>query len=164
MIPRPLRTPLAGTAVIVIGLAALAVPLMKLTSARAPATREPDRHVSAGQSVVANESDEIHPTVARIRLLAAAKALTLRGAAGETLLELHDLPAGESEHDLRIPILQGETTLLLQADFPEHSGETAVFITLMPDGHEDRTAYAVGSSPIEESLHFSWEAATSQKP
>lgn len=159
MIPRSLHTPLAGTAVVVLALAAIAVPLAKLTRSSADAKGGALDPVAS--AVSPTRPDEATPparvpAVARIRLLQPAEELTLRTSRGEVLLALRELPAGESEHDLQIPLAQGQTCMLLDARMTPAANETAVFVTLMPDGYEDRTAYAIGSSPMQQSLQFSW--------
>ena len=46
--------------------------------------------------------------------------------------------------------------LTLQADFGEASPETAGFLTVMPDGYEDQTRYAIGTGRLEETLRYEW--------
>ena len=42
------------------------------------------------------------------------------------------------------------------SDFGEHPAETAVFLTIAPDGLEEQTRHAIGSGLIEEPLDFTW--------
>ncbi len=44
----------------------------------------------------------------------------------------------------------------LQADFGGAGSETAVFLTVMPDGYEDQTRYAIGTGRMEEPLRYEW--------
>ena len=140
-------SPLAGTAGVLAGLCLLAVPLRKLTSA-APVPAAP-----AAKPVAA--SNEIS-AVLRLRMLAPATRVTLRCATGKIVLEQKNLPAGESEHDAMIPFDDGRVELILQADFGDAAADTAVFLTVMPDGFEDQTRYAIGSGVIEEPLLYEW--------
>jgi hypothetical protein len=146
--PRWLASPLTGTAGVLAGLCLLAIPLRKLTSGSAvPA-------ISNAPAVVS--SAEIH-AVLRLKLLAPAKRVTLKTADGKVLLDQQPVAAGESEHDAAIPF-EGETAeLALSADFGDATSETAVFLTVMPDGREDQTRYATGSGSIAETLRFDWK-------
>jgi hypothetical protein len=139
-------SPLAGTAAVIAGLALLAVPLMKLTSDTPPA---------APPAAAVASLTEI-PAVLRVRLLGAAERVTVKTAAGKVLLDETDLPAGESEHDAVIPFDGRNAELTLHADFSGSSTDTAVFLTVMPDGYEDQTRFAIGGGAVEESLHFEW--------
>ncbi len=143
---RWLTSPLAGTAGVIAGLCLLAIPLRKLTTAQA---------VPSVVAEVAVSSAEI-PAVLRIKLLAAAKNLRLQTPAGVVLLEQAFTDAGESEHDVSLPFPDGTIDLIVRADFGELASETAVFLTVMPDGHEEQTRYATGSGVLEETLSYSW--------
>lgn len=149
MSPRWLASPLVGTAGVLAGLCLLAIPLRKLTSA------EPVPQVRVASS--AASSKEI-AAVLRLRLLAPAKRLTLKTADGRILLEMENPAAGESEHDAVIPFEDDKVDLTLHADFGEAAAETAVFLTVMPDGYEDQTRYAFGNGVLEDSLVFAWHA------
>ena len=37
--------------------------------------------------------------------------------------------------------------------------ETAVFLTVMPDGREEQTRYATGDGVVEETLRYEWHHA-----
>lgn len=143
---RWLTSPLAGTAGVIAGLCLLAIPLRKLTTAQA---------VPSVAAEVATPATEI-PAVLRIKLLAAVKNLRLETPAGVVLLEQAFTEAGESEHDVRLPFQDGKVDLIVQADFGELTSETAVFLTVMPDGHEELTRYATGRGKLEETLSYSW--------
>jgi hypothetical protein len=136
-----------GTAGVLAGLCLLAIPLRKLTSA------EPVPQVRAATPVVS--SKEI-AAVLRLRLLAPAKRLTLKTAEGNILLDAQQPAAGESEHDAVIPFEDNRLELTLQADFGGDAKETAVFLTVMPDGFEDQTRFAIGTGTLDESLSFEW--------
>jgi hypothetical protein len=142
--PRCLATPLAGTAAVLLGLGLLAVPLHRLTSAP-----------PAAQVKVAAVSASAIPAVLRLRTLAPASSLALKTIDGKILLELRDLAPGESEHDAVIPFNDGGVELHLVADFADT--ETAVFLTVMPDGYEDQQRHAIGSGRIEETLRYEWQ-------
>jgi hypothetical protein len=55
-----------------------------------------------------------------------------------------------------MPMADGGLDVMLRADFGVGLAETAVFLTVMPDGYEDQTRYAIGTGLIEEPLRFTW--------
>lgn len=142
---RWLGSPLAGTAGVLAGLCLLALPLRRLTS------EKPVPQVTAAPVEIS--AAEI-PAVLRLKLLAPAKHLTLKTTDGNVLLDLPTLAAGESEHDALVRFTDGELDLALSADFGDAASETAVFLTLMPDGQEEQTRYVTGSGLLEETLRF----------
>lgn len=142
---RWLGSPLAGTAGVLAGLCLLAIPLRKLTSA------PPAPISSSAQTSIA----EI-PSVLRIKLLAPANRLLVKTPDGAVLLDMQQPSAGESEHDAVLPLADGGLDLVLLADFGDSQAETAVFLTVMPDGIEGQTRYATGSGSLEETLRYEW--------
>jgi hypothetical protein len=142
---RWLGSPLAGTAGVLAGLCLIAIPLRKLTSAP-PAPLSASRETSAAEI----------PSVLRVKLLAPANRLLVKTADGAVLLDMQQPSAGESEHDAMLPIADGELYLVLLADFGDSPAETAVFLTVMPDGIESQTRYATGSGLLEETLRYEW--------
>jgi len=146
--PRWLQSPLAGTACVLAGLGLLAIPLRKLTSAEPPpaAPRAPAAAASCGAI----------PAVLRLRLLAPAQRVAVTTADGKILLDMRNPVAGVSEHDAVIPFAAGRLELDLQADFPGGSAETAVFLTVMPDGYEDQTRYMIGTGRMAAPLRYAW--------
>lgn len=145
--PRWLASPLAGTAAVLAALALLAIPLRHLTSAaNAPALPNTAAVATPGNI----------PAVLRLRLLAPAKQLVLKTAAGQGLLDMREVAAGESEHDVVMPLADGGLDVLLRADFGASGPVTAVFLTVMPDGYEDQTRYAIGTGLIEQALRYDW--------
>ena len=145
MFPRWLASPLTGTAGVLAGLCLLAVPLRKLTSATAPA-RDP---------APARSSTEI-PAVLRLKLLAPARSVRLTAGNGVVLLDLANPTAGESGHDAVIPFTGGGVDIGLRADFGDGASETAVFLTVLPDGYEEKTCYTTGAGLLEETLRYDW--------
>jgi len=143
--PRWLASPLAGTAGVLAGLCLLAVPMRRLTSTTAA---EPMRLPAAATTEI--------PVVLRLKLLAPAKSLKLSTRTGLVLLDLANPTAGETEHDVRIPFSEGGLDIDLRADFGEAKSETAVFLTVLPDGYEEKAGYATGSGLIEETLRYDW--------
>lgn len=142
---RWLASPLAGTAGVLAGLCLIAIPLRKLTSAPpAPASAPPETSAA-----------EI-PSVLRVKLLAPAKRLIVKTPDGAVLLDKPQPTAGESEHDAVIHFDDGGLDLVLAADFGDSPAETAVFLTVLPDGLEEQTRYATGSGLMEETLRFEW--------
>jgi hypothetical protein len=145
---RWLGSPLAGTAGVLAALGVLAVPLHQLTSS--PSAPPP----ASGTASVTGS-----PAVLRVKLLAPAARLVIRENDGNVLLDLSQPPAGESEHDAVLQFTRGGLDLTLSADFGDMAAETAVFLTVMPDGHEEQTLYVTGSGLLEESLHYEWHHA-----
>lgn len=146
-VPRWLASPLTGTAGVLVALSLLAIPLRKLTS---------DTPVPAARTVPAVVSLTEIPAVLRLKLLTPASRITLKTADGKVLLAQEALAAGESEHDAVIPFGGQVAELTLTADFGDAGSESAVFLTVMPDGFEDQTRYAIGSGVIEETLRYDW--------
>lgn len=144
---RWLTSPLAGTAGVLAGLCLISIPLRKLTSAPPVAAVMPAGPVVAGDAI---------PAVLRLKLLAPARMLRLETTDGGTLLDKKDLDAGESEHDVALRFTDNECEIGLVADFGDQASETAVFLTVMPDGYEEQTRYATGSGVLEETLRYEW--------
>lgn len=142
---RWMGSPLFGTAGVVAGLALLAIPLRQLTSAR-PVERTAIPEASA--------PSQESPAVMRLKLLDPVARLRIETLDGKPLFESPTAAAGETEHDIRLPLLQGSADLRVSMEAGD--SETALFITLMPDGREDRTRFLTGSGPLEEVLHFEW--------
>lgn len=142
---RWLGSPLAGTAGVLAGLCLIAIPLRKLTSAP-PALFPASRETSAVGI----------PSVLRVKLLAPADQLLVKSPDGAVLLDMRQPSAGESEHDATLPIADGGLDLVLLADFGDSRAETAVFLTVMPDGIEGQTRYSTGGGLLEETLHYEW--------
>lgn len=142
---RWLLSPLAGTAGVLAGLCLIAIPLRKLTSAP-----------SAKPSVSREQSATGISAVLRVKLLAPAKRLLVKTPDGAVLLDMPEPSAGESEHDAVLRLDDGGLDLALSADFGDSPAETAVFLTVMPDGREEQTRYATGSGLLEETLHYEW--------
>jgi len=147
---RWLTSPLAGTAGVIAGLCLISIPLRQLTSAPPVAAVVPAAAVVSG--------DEI-PAVIRVKLLAPAKRLRLETGDGAALLDKMNLEAGESEHDAILLFTDDELDIILHADFGDDTAETAVFLTVMPDGHEEQTRYATGGGVLEETLRYEWHHA-----
>jgi hypothetical protein len=140
-----LASPLVGTAGVCVALGLLAIPLHRLTSA-------PPQTMPA-MALKNSQIDKI-PTVLRLKLLSGAERVTVRDSTGATLLELARTAAGESEHDIQITLDNGHADLDLEVVFGET--ESAAFLTVMPDDHEDQTHYLIGSGTSSEILHFFW--------
>jgi hypothetical protein len=138
---------LAGTVAVLAGLGLLAVPLRKLTSGETAAP---------APAAIQTVSSRDIPAVLRVRLLAPAKRLTVQTADGKVLLEKQNLSAGVSEHDTLIAMADGGLDLLVKADFSGGDCETAVFLTIMPDGFDEQTRYVLGKERIDEPLRYDW--------
>jgi hypothetical protein len=141
-----LTSPLSATAGVIAGLALLAIPMRQLTSA--PPVPVPTAVPTAASNVVR--------TWLKLKLLTPAKSMTLSNPAGDVIWKLAETPAGDVETDIELQLVEGTLDLTLHVEFGDQAGETAVFLTLLPDGLEEQTRHAIGSGSIEESLHFSW--------
>lgn len=141
-----LTSPLSATAGVIAGLALLAIPMRQLTSA--PPVPVPTAVPTAASNVVR--------TWLKLKLLTPAKSMTLSNPAGDVIWKLAETPAGDMENDIELQLVEGTLDLTLHVEFGDQAGETAVFLTLLPDGLEEQTRHAIGSGSIEESLHFSW--------
>jgi hypothetical protein len=144
---RWLTSPLAGTAGVIAGLCLISIPLRKLTSAPPVAAVMPAGPVVSGDAI---------PVVLRMKLLAPARLVRLETAEGKVLLDEKDLESGESEHDVLLRFTDDEIDIRLLADFGDQATETAVFLTVMPDGREEQTRYATGDGVVEETLRYEW--------
>ena len=142
------RSPLAGTVLVLAFIGVIALPMQRLTSAsKAPA--------SAQEPVL---EDKTLPAVLRLRLLAAAKHAVVSTTNGEALWKLADVPAGIAEHDVSFDLSGHELELVLRVEFADGANESAAFLTVMPDAHDEQTAYLIGSGRVEETLRFEWRA------
>ncbi len=147
MIARRFRSPLLGTALVLIALAVLAVPLHRLTAGGGKTVSEPIAETKS-------ESETTH-AVLRIRVMDPLQDLAIRTAQDMVLLQSESMEPGEVEKD--VEILLENNGIELHLSTRTGNKETAVFLTLLPDGLEERTAYAIGSGALEESLRFDWE-------
>lgn len=144
---RWLTSPLAGTAGVLAGLCLIAIPLRDLTSVPPVRAAMPAGPVVSAAAI---------PAVLRVKLLAPAKRLRLETVGGDVLLDMKQADAGESEHDAALRFTEGGIDIILRADFGGLREETAVFITVMPDGYEEQTRYATGGGVLEETLRYAW--------
>ena len=142
---RWLTSPLTATAGVMAGLALISLPLRQLTSAPPVALPEP----------VVLEATETS-AVLRLRLLAPAARVVVTPADGHPVLEIDNAPAGESEHDVALALDHGGADLELSVEDSSADGETAAFLTVMPDGREEQTRFAIGAGDFGEMLRFEW--------
>jgi len=140
-----LASPLTGTFGVLVGLGILAVPLHRLTSVES---------VRVMQAPVAVERPAGIPAVLRLRLLAPVEHLVLTTGVGGMLLDQAELAAGETEYDVVLPLRDDELEIHLTADLGRD--ETAVFLTILPDGREERTCYVIGRGGVEDLLRYDW--------
>lgn len=143
-----LRSPLAGTAGVLTALGLLAIPLRHLTSS-APA---PLARTSAAQAPIHG----LTSAVLRLKLLTPSRFVRVKNEEGRILLDLTNVPAGESEHHADIPLIDGKLDLLLEADLGPGAADTAVFLTIMPDAYEEQTRYVIGIGTLDEPLRYDW--------
>jgi len=150
-------SPLAATAVVALVLAALAIPLHRLTTGRVVmAVPTPAASATTGDPHGAGHVHEFDG-VLRVRLLAAAESLTVATTAGDVLWQTAALDPGEHETDVGILLVDDALELHIEAAFGEMAGDTALFLTVLPDGIEEKTHYAIGSGIIDEILFFEWD-------
>ena len=64
---------------------------------------------------------------------------------------------GEEEADVQLLLLDDALELRVEADFGDESHETALFLTVLPDGIEEQTHYLIGSGSLDEILHYEWD-------
>ena len=146
-LPKLLTSPLAATAGVLVGLALLAVPLRQITST-APL---------AAPAVADVSSTSALPAWLTLKLLAPAKSVTVKTADGQVIWKLGETPAGDLDSQATLPLDHGVADLTLDLDFGGDPAETAVFLTIAPDGLEEQTRHAIGSGRIEEPLRFNWQ-------
>lgn len=144
-----LGSPLTGTFGVIAAMALLAIPLHRLTSRDAATPAAPP-------STVETPATGSTPALLRLKLLAPATAIRVKSAAGTLLLDLSQLPAGESEHDATIDLANHRLELAIEADLGPATADTALFLTVMPDARDARTGYLIGSGQITETLRFEW--------
>jgi hypothetical protein len=147
MIARRFRSPLLGTTLVLAALAMLAVPLHRLTT-------------RSGEALARN-AEESQPestatrAVLRVRVLEPLEDWEIKTTNGHVLHRAALLDTGELEEDVEISLDNGHLELLLRAQAGQK--ETAVFVTLLPEGYEERTAYSIGAGILQDTLHFHWE-------
>ena len=142
-----LNSPLTGTVGVLAALGLLAIPLHRLTST--PPAPPPERIATAAATADT-------PTLLRLKLLAPAARIRLTTEDGRLLLDLTKVPTGESEHDATLAIRDGRLDLMLEAELDASPGDTAVFLTVMPDGREEQTRYVIGTGAVSEPLRYTW--------
>jgi hypothetical protein len=141
-----LNSPLFGTVGVLAGLGLLAIPLHRLTST--PPAPPPER-------ITATASADT-PALLRLKLLAPAARIRLATEDGRLVLDLTQVPAGESEHDTTLAIRDGHLDLVLEAELDASPTDTAVFLTVMPDGREEQARYVIGTGTVSEPVRYAW--------
>ena len=130
------------------GLGLLAWPLREMT--------RPDNHPPAPPPEAVSRTPEAVPGVLRLRLLAAAESVEVCDARGAVVWKTGPLEPGEHEAVVRFSIDGPDLDLTVKAVFSPPDAETALFLTVLPDNREDRTAYAIGAGRLEAPLAFHW--------
>ncbi|MEI6653484.1 MAG: hypothetical protein WCP45_01845 [Verrucomicrobiota bacterium] len=135
-----------GTAGVLAALGLLAIPLRHLTSPT-PARSTP---------ATVPHPTATTPAVLRLKLLTPARSIRVHAGNGAILLDLTNVPAGESEHDASLPRHGRILDLLLESDFGDSPSDTAIFLTVMPDACEEQTRYVIGRGKLAEPLRYDW--------
>ena len=146
-----LTSPLAATAVVFAVLAMLAVPLRQLTTNRAVLQVQ-----TAQIGVHDGPADDHVSGVLRVRLLKPAVSVAVVTTGGVTLWRADGLGAGEHEMRVRFFLDDGAIELFIEADFGDADGDTAVFLSVLPDGLQGITHYAIGSGRLDDLMIFEW--------
>ena len=149
-----LTSPLAATVVVFAVLASLAIPLRRLTTDRVGVLL-PMAAVEAG----GRERDgngRPFSGVLRVRLLVPAESLVVTTTDGEELWRAGALASGEHEVDAEFLLIGNALELLVEADFGDATGDTALFLTVLPDGVGEITHYAIGTGRIDDVLLYEW--------
>ena len=151
-----LTSPLMATLVVCAGMAAIAVPLRELTSRDHVSVAG----VSGGEENSYAHGDDYGQDISgflRIKLLAPAKSLRVSTTDGDLLWNAEHLPAGESQTEADLVLIEDSLELLVEVNFGDEGDETAFFLTVLPDGVEEQTCYAIGSGRVEEILNYEWD-------
>ncbi len=151
-----LSSPLAATIVVCATLAALSIPLRRLTTDRV-VVELPVVDMVVDHSDHGPGHEHAFPGVLRLRLLAAADSVKVSTTGGITLWEEANLEAGEHEVDADLLLIEDALELLVEVDFGDLADDTAIFLTVLPDGVNEKTHYAIGSGRIEDILFFEWD-------
>lgn len=144
-------SPLMATIVVCAGIMVISVPLRRLTSEK----NLPK--ISVAQSSFDDEHIHEIPGILRIKLLAPLESLRISTSDGELLWKAENLLVGEEEADVQLLLLDDALELRVEADFGDESHETALFLTVLPDGIEEQTHYLIGSGSLDEILHYEWD-------
>lgn len=147
MITRPFRSPLLGTALVLAALAVVALPLRRLTAHGGKAAVTPATEIETNTATT--------PAILRIRTLDVLHDIEIKTTTDHVLYRADTMEPGEIEADVKILLEEEAVEFHLSAR--GGAKETAVFVTLLPDGLEERTAYAIGSGELDETLRFAWE-------
>jgi len=136
--------------VVVAVLASLSVPLRRLTGDR-PAVSQ-----SRVADTVVEGGDERIAGVMRLRLLAPANSLEVATTEGDVLWRVDRLEAGEHERNVAFRADGGVLEVFVGVEFDEPEADTALFLTVLPDGVEEMTRYAIGAGRIDDLLVYEW--------
>lgn len=138
-------SPLVGTVAVFMALGILSLPLRRLTQTQASLQV---KEVKASDSGVHG--------VLRIKVLKKMKRVVFRSLSGEMWFEMKDLEVGEHEKDFELRLEEGVLTGRVEVDFGDHQQESAIFVTVMPDGYEERTCYVIGAGEVVETMRLVW--------
>jgi len=145
-LPKFIRSPLAATAGVVLGMTLIAIPLRQLTSAAA----------AAAPQAPSVDPQALTPAWISLRLLAPVKSATLQTSNGEVIWKLDAIPADEIEIRKALPLVKHRLELILNVEWVEPTAESAAFLSIAPDGLEQSTQYLIGSNTARGLLTFTW--------
>lgn len=152
-----LSSPLAATVVVCATLAALAIPLRRLTTDRVAVERPVVAVVDPSGGHDPHGHGHAFSGVLRVRLLEPVVSFKVATTEGVLLWEADALEAGEHGVDAEFLLIDDALELHVEADFGDGQGDSALFLTVLPDGVEEVTHYAIGSGQIDEILFYEWD-------
>lgn len=140
------QSPLCGTAFVIATLMLLAVPLHKLTTVPPP--------MAGPAESIQEPSADTTCAILRIHSFQKLWNVVLRCGSGKVIWQSPCLAPGECEFEAELPWSDAQIPIHLSAQTEE--SETVVFLTVMPDGHEEQTLHTIGASELDDELLFEW--------
>ncbi len=141
-------SPLFHVILVVLGLLGLAVPLSWLTRARTPEAVAP----TAGEKL----EPSLALTPARVVMKFAHAPATVRLAQGGRELVKEEALAGRTRVKAQTDVELAGGEFKLDVTWPAGTPESAVTLTVEPDGHEAATATVWGAETLGEIIKLEW--------
>lgn len=145
-----------ATLVVCVGLSVIAVPLRELTSRD---HKSAERSATRAYATDDSEDEGAYRTegILRLKLLEPMTSLKVLMTSGDLVWEGQDLPVGETEVEVRLRLNDDAVELLVEADFGDLENDSAFFLTVLPDGIEEKTQYVIGNGLVEDVLLYKWD-------